>query len=1544
MSTPTERTIMRNSRGGETVCEENMNGLTVREFGRAGSARRLVAAGVVGALACLMTAVSPAPALANWGIHKSFGEEHLELPLGVTVDESDGPSTGDVYIGNIVTDHVSKFDEVGAFLSPPSPIGNAESGANFYSGAAVNPTNGNVYAINALAHQIEIFEPSGAVIGSPISVPGSENLLGRFTAVEIASDEKGDVYVPNAPNNEIQVFNEKGEAQATITGQGGVGKEEHALKEPEGVATGPTGDIWVADTGDGRIEEFEPATGKFMQEIPSPGVRAVAVDGSGDVFASIGGAEPYVIEYSPSGTVIDSEIGKGLLSESSQKTLNGIAVDRAREILYVADGGENVIQRFTDWAVTTGPPSNVGKGQATLHGAIEVEPGVSIASCRFEYGPTTVYGSSVPCSLSGPYMANTSVSASLSGLSGDTHYRIAITNANGEYTKVGADQVFGPPEVDSESAEALVTTATLRAHVTVLEAGESTCKAQYVDEAEYASSGFNAEPRTVPCAAPVGGTPGEYNVETAEIEGLQPNTVYRYRFLTTDQNFGTATGPGGEFATFGVKSFAFEALGQPGEQVTQAGAHPDHLSDTFTLNTSTHRFTTGATDPLAPDANAKDIITELPSGLVGNPDAVPKCEPYNALRDNCSGASQVGVIKAYTANPSEVASSGRLNGPHTAPIYNVVPPKGVAAQFGANIANLAEVHIDARVRTGGDYGVTAEVLNVSAEEGLVSAEVTLWGVPAAESHYGERYCPSPGKAGEEAPCADNEAPKPFLTDPTACTGERAARVSVDSWQEPSIFADSEAKMPPITGCGRLDFKPSMVVQPTSSAADSPTGLHVELTLPQNEDPNGLAKADLKNAKVTLPAGVTVNPSSANGLVGCPLLTGKEGHPGTPGIDLENGEPANCPSASKVGKVTIKTPLLEEELTGGVYVAQQNANPFKSLLALYVAAEAPERGVVVKLAGHVELDPVTGQLTTTFDENPQLPFEDLKLDLFGGERAPLATPRACGSYQPTSLLEPWSHQGAPGETGTPDAEPFISPLAIASGPDGTPCSSLGGFAPAFVAGTQSNAAASFTPFVVNLTRKDGEQRFSTVGLTMPPGLSGLVPAVTLCPEVQANAGDCAASSKIGHVRVSAGVGNEPIVLPEAGKPEDPVYLTGPYAGAPFGLSVVVPAEAGPFDLDEGGRPIVVRAKVEIDPHTAQVTVLSDPQPTRLQGIPLDVRSIEVVVDKQGFIFNPTSCDSMSVTGAIGSGEGASEGVSSRFQAASCASLPFKPSFAAATAAKHTRSGGDSLHVVVKSTPGQANIAAVHVELPRVLPSRLSTLNQACPERVFASDPAACPPGSRIGTAIAYTPVLSVPLTGPAYFVSHGGAKFPELILVLQGEGVTVQLNGETFISKAGVTSSTFRHVPDVPVSRFELSLPSGRDSVLGANGDLCAGKLSMPTTITAQNGMVVKQLTHLVVDGCKPAIRVLRHSFRGDTATIVASVPSAGRLVASGAGLSRVKRELRKAGSVTLTLVLTNAERALLAHHPGRQLKVSIELKLTPVRGRPLSSRVSGLIG
>ncbi len=673
--------------------------------------------------------------------------------------------------------------------------------------------------------------------------------------------------------------------------------------------------------------------------------------------------------------------------------------------------------------------------------------------------------------------------------------------------------------------------------------------------------------------------------------------------------------------------------------------------------------------------------------------------------------------------------------------------------------------------------------------------------------------------------------RPFLTNPTSCGVPLANDVSMDSWEEP--FEESQPFSYPVNGeylltgptgnplqtigCGRLNFAPEAEIRPETSAASTPTGLDVAIKVPQNERPEGLAEAHLKNAVVTLPQGVVISPSVANGLQACSSAQ----------VGLNNGNAPSCPEASKIGDVTVTTPLLETPLVGSVYVAAQGDNPFGSLLAIYIVAEGD--GVVIKLAGHVQVDPATGQLTTTFDENPQLPFSELKLHLYGGPRAPLAMPAACSGYAPSAQLTGWN--GAM-------VVPVIESFSVNSG-----CSH--GFSPSFSAGVSNNVAGGFAPFSTTISRPDGDQMLGGVSVTAPPGLSAMVSQVPLCGEPLAAEGKCSQGSLIGHTTAIAGPGPYPVTV-GGGQ----VFLTGPYKSAPFGLSIVVPAVAGPFNLGN----ITVRAALYVDPHTARVTVVSDPLPTIEQGIPLQVRAINVVLDRSGFTFNPTSCNPLTVNGEIASDEGASVAVSSRFQAADCASLAFKPKFSVSTQGATSKAKGASLKVKVASGSGQANIARVEVKLPKQLPSRLTTLRQACLAATFEANPATCPAGSLVGSAKATTPVLPVPLAGPVYLVSHGGEAFPDVVVILQGEGVRLDLTGNTNVSK-GITSSTFASVPDQPVSTFELTLPEQSNSALTTDlpakdhGDLCGVKLTMPTTIDGQNGAQVTRSTAIAVTGC-----------------------------------------------------------------------------------------------
>ncbi len=898
---------------------------------------------------------------------------------------------------------------------------------------------------------------------------------------------------------------------------------------------------------------------------------------------------------------------------------------------------------------------------------------------------------------------------------------------------------------------------------------------------------------------------------------------------------------------FGVESFELMPEEEGGAPATQAGSHPFQL-------TTMLRFNETGEIPFQP-AEPRNVSVELPTGLVGNAVATPKCSYATFSREEnsrneCPADAAVGVASIGTVALPPPKSSFFAG---IVPVFNLTPAPGEPARFGFIAVNVPVV-FDTHLRAGGDYGVTVTVQNLTESAASLSSIVTLWGVPGDPAHDRSRGfdCVLNGEQEGCGPSLGSE--KPFLTLPSACAPLRSSVVA-QSWvpsAKPLLPVESSYKGG-VDGCNREGFEPSLEVQSSTSSAFSPTELQVHLHVPQqtSEAPGGVSEADVRNTTVTLPPGLQINPAAAGRLQAC--SEAQIGYAGS--VDPQTGELLfaeesqaerdgeaphryGCPDAAKIGTVRVKTPLLEEELTGAVYQAAQGANPFGSLLAVYVVAEAPKTGVRVRLAGKVQVEP-DGQLVSTFDDTPQTPFEDFQLKFFGGGKAALAT-TGCGSYQTSSVFESWAG-GAP-------VSPFTAPFSVSTSPGGGACASPG-FAPAFLAGTSTNQAGGFSPFVTTLTRKDGEQTLSTASVTLPRGLLGMISKVTPCKEAQANVGACPAASKIGHVIAQAGVGNEPLVLPQPGRLEDPVYITGPYKGAPFGIAIVVPAEAGPFNLDENGHPVVVRGRIEVDPFTAQITIVTDPAPTRLQGIPLDVRAVEVVVDKPGFTFNPTSCAATKVLGTIGSSEGASEKVSTPFQAADCASLRFRPSFKVFTRARHSKRRGAYLQVVVRSGSGQANIGRVHVRLPKVLPSRLATLKLACSEAQFAKNPAGCPAASKVGFAKASTPVLPVPLTGPAIFVSHGGAAFPNLDVVLQGDHVTLDLVGNTSINK-GVTTSTFAQVPDAPVNRFVLTLPEGPHSALSANGNLCKEKPRMPTVITGQNGAVIEQDTKIVVRGCK----------------------------------------------------------------------------------------------
>jgi hypothetical protein len=880
-------------------------------------------------------------------------------------------------------------------------------------------------------------------------------------------------------------------------------------------------------------------------------------------------------------------------------------------------------------------------------------------------------------------------------------------------------------------------------------------------------------------------------------------------------------------ASFAFQSFANDITDAEGLADTQAGSHP--YSMTTTLNFTSARDGEGR---IVPAASPKDIDVDLPSGLIGNPTTVQSCTAEELLNNvddpahGCPPGAQVGMV---------VLREATFLLPNTdvvpVPVYNMASPVGEPAELGFQIANVP-VFIDANVRTGGDYGVTASLSEVSAALPVTGSLLTLWGVPADPSHDPQR-CALPNAEGicpggepKLDPHTAGMPPAPFLTLPTSCEGVEAYAARADTWQSPGLFtatsflgggAGGEAAH--VDGCDKLNFSPSVSVTPTTSVADSPSGLQTLVSLPQPSNSTGLGEAGIRTVVVELPDGLTANPSAANGLAACSLGE----------IRLNDSAAPDCPEGSKVGNVEVTTPVLAQPLKGSLFLAAQAENPFGSLLAVYLVAEGS--GVLVKLAGDVHADPASGKLTVTFANNPDVPVSEIKVDLVGGPAGVLATPESCGQFDTRTVLTPWSAPES-GPPATPSSVFAISSQCVTA------------FDPSFATGMSDARAGAYGTLRTSLERTDGDQELSGLTLTLPPGMSAKLTGVTLCRESEVASASCPSTSQIGDVEVAAGVGPDPIVL--HGK----AFLTGPYNGGPFGVAVAVPAVAGPFNLGT----VVVRASLRIDARDAHATVISDPFPAIVDGIPVRLRSLVVKIDRPQFALNPTSCRSKTVAAIVSSRQGASSSVTSRFGIEGCRELPFSPKFAASVGAKASKANGVGLHVMVRSARGQANIGRVRVALPKQLPSRLTTLQQACRSEVFGTNPASCPAGALVGTATAVTPLLTRPLVGPAYLVSHGGAAFPNLEIVLQGEGITLILDGQTDIKK-GITISTFNSVPDAPVTRFDLALPTGPHSALGANlpakakNSFCVQKLLMPTQITGQNEAVIKQTTKVAVSGC-----------------------------------------------------------------------------------------------
>jgi hypothetical protein len=934
---------------------------------------------------------------------------------------------------------------------------------------------------------------------------------------------------------------------------------------------------------------------------------------------------------------------------------------------------------------------------------------------------------------------------------------------------------------------------------------------------------------------------------------------------------------------FGVEAYELTPENEDGSLDRQAGSHPFQLTTTFDLNQG-FGFYNEFKRPL-PQAPAlqRNLEFRIPPGLLGNPQAVAQCSAvdFGVQEENsinaCPDSTAIGVASVSFNDPI-------LIGPQTwsVPVFNLVPAPGEPARFGFEFLHVA-VLLDTSVRTGEDYGVTVSVRDAPQTVQVLGAEVTLWGVPGDQRHDNSRgwNCLGAGHWVEKLlpvpECELNEFPhpSPFLVLPTSCATPLVTGVSGTSWPDAegktqTLTARNEppwarASQPvSLEGCDKLPFNPSIAVKPDTSSASTPSGMTVEVNMPLKDTTlasDKLAEGDIRSTRLELPEGVMASAGAADGLATCG--TGETGFFGLPSDTQQvlQGEleaqrftpaPASCPDAAKVGTVEVNTPLLPQPLRGSVYLGIQNTNPFASPLVLYIVAteEEPIRHegskVLIKLAGEVALDESTGRLTSRFVNTPQAPFEHLKIHLFDGSRASQSTPPDCGSYNAKADFTAWN-EIAPEtpDTASAGSEPGEG-FQITSGPGGGACPAGAlPFSPGLEAGSMNIQAGAFTQFTTTIGRPDGQQALQSITLHLPSGLAAMLASVTPCPASQTT---CGPDSLIGHSTILAGLGPDPVTL------HGQVYLTGPYKGAPFGLLAVTPDQSvGPFHLT--GIP-EVRSTITVDPNTAAATITSDSIPRIVKGVPSQIKTLNVTVDRSGFQFNPTNCNPLTITGTLAGYEGGATGVSYPFRAGNCASLPFKPKFTASVAGQASKANGTTFTVRVESGRGQANIAKTFLALPIALPSRLSTIQQACLATTFERNPATCPEGSNIGYAVAHTPVLKKALVGPAYLVSHGNAAFPDVEFILQSEGITIVLDGKTDIKK-GITYSRFETLPDAPVETFETVLPAGPHSALTANVpesehfNLCkhASELVIPTEITGQNGAVVKQQTKVALTGC-----------------------------------------------------------------------------------------------
>ncbi|MGN6814572.1 MAG: TolB family protein, partial [Solirubrobacterales bacterium] len=777
----------------------------------------------------------------------------------------------------------------------------------------------------------------------------------------------------------------------------------------------------------------------------------------------------------------------------------------------------------------------------------------------------------------------------------------------------------------------------------------------------------------------------------------------------------------------------------------------------------------------------ESVAVELPPGLYGNPNLTPRCPTGKFVSNECPPDTQVGISRLKLKEIPAV---------NTFPVYNLAPPHPEAeiARFGISVTFFA-IFIDVSVRTASDYGVTATIHDAPATFPVETAETTFWADPASSSHDTERVPPGPSGL----------PPAAFMTNSSACQSQEV-RVSATSYQFPGQVFSGSAPMEPTTGCEGLPFEPSFEAHPTSRVAGAPTGLKTALTLPQqsSEDVEGAATATMREAKVTLPAGMAISASAADGLAAC----------SDEAVHFHQELDAQCPDASKLGTATIASPALPRPLQGTLY--QRSPQGKGHLFGLWLVSD--DLGLHIKIPGEIEPDPNTGQLTAVFSGLPQVPVEEIDFDIWGGPRAPLKNPDSCGTYSTAFSFTP--HSNDPPVTGQ-------TQMTIDEG-CGAP-----GFSPQLHGGATKPVAGAFSPFLLDLFRGDREQNLAGFEVALPKGELAKLKGVQLCPDAQAATGACPAASRVGSLVTAAGPGPDPLWLPQPGKAQPAVYLAGPYKGAPYSIVAVVPAQAGPFDLGN----VVARSALAVDPETVQVTVRTDPLPQFVEGVPVIYRRLHALIDRPEFSLNPTNCSEQQITSNVSSTLGTIAHPADRFQVDDCKALGFKPKLSLQLKGGTERGDFPALTATLRARRGDANLGKVAVTLPHTEFLAQEHIVTICTRVRFAAHN--CPKGSVYGRAKAWTPLLDKPLEGPVYLRSNPTHELPDLVMDLKGQ-IEVVVPARIDSVNQGIRTS-FEAVPDAPISKVVLRMRGGKKSLLTNSADLCARKHHAVAKLRAQNG-------------------------------------------------------------------------------------------------------------